>query len=470
MPAEWGVDSDVPLTVQRNHVKTEYVHERHESSDGPDADLTDYPSTQEMEVKFQGGLERARDAARELGMLEKMSAALVQRPWEGETALVTQMTHAVGAEAPDGSPCSLVGCRVIVEGSPNEDLNGRQGEVAEYDEKSRKYRVVLENGDDVWIEGEFLRRLETIATESAQELQDSLDAAAVEKALPMLLSGAASLEVSGGDDDLSQGGGAAPAAAEVSSASSDQGAGSKRSSMCDFNAKRRSKANLIAELQQQFLAKKMSSARLTRVQEAGQQVVTNKSAAASDDLATVLKPGNYYACAFEDDTGGNFVSFGRLEAMKDSKSMLVREPMLLLDDAKRLGVSLLFTWFTDTAVSTELALGKLIHPAAYSAWCCMGELGMELLSATEQTYVFTDPSRREKFNLALGMSEGVPKDAEETPVTAAPELETEAQSAARRAAVESTRRAESEAAATADTREVKRAKGKRRATTTARLP
>jgi hypothetical protein len=130
---------------------------------------------------------------------------------------------------------------------------------------------------------------------------------------------------------------------------------------------------VINDEQQPFLAKKMSTARLTRVQEAAKQVKANESGAA--EAAAVLQLGHYYACAFEDDDDGPYVAFGRLEAMKEPKtkgSVLVRESMLLLDDAKRENKQLLFTWFMDATSPSTLFFGKHRSPHSIQLMVLLG--------------------------------------------------------------------------------------------------
>ena len=132
------------------------------------------------------------------------------------------------------------------------------------------------------------------------------------------------------------------------------------------------------------------------------------------------------------------------------------EDVLLLDDAKALGVGVVCSWFTEGG-SGELVLG-LVHPSTYSAMCCIGDVELELVDGPKKEYKFADPSRRLQLEIAHDLA--LPNGAVTAPVAAAAAAAEE--STAERAARLASHFEDD--GADYDTREVVRAPGKRKAT------
>ena len=213
----------------------------------------------------------------------------------------------------------------------------------------------------------------------------------------------------------------------------------------------------------------MSTWRLARVQQAAKQLKVNEEAAAaagegggsSDaNTATVLRLGNDYAFAMDYGQGQMAVEYGRLSVMKSKGGEVVREGMLLLDDAKIDGTRLLCIWFAESG--KQLKLGTLVHSATYSACCCLGEVNLKLADVEAGTYVFSDPSQQKDMERAL-IATKAPRGGA-SPAAPAPKVqETPSEAAARRQAKEAKRKAESDENARRAVTEVVRCKGKRKA-------
>lgn len=420
-----------------------------------------------MEGSFEAGLKRARADSAKLGLLVGMSTELQQRPWVGENKLVTEMAEAVGDEAPEDSPLALLGCRVVVDGHPDDSMNGRRGTIESYDVESGKYSVKFDDGSEELVDGQYLRRLDgSRVWGTAEEQQEAADEAAVREVVPLLLAATLNTteEDEAGGEERGGNVGSRGGAAVIDALRS------KHSSTCWFEGQRKSKVNAFNYEQQPYLAKRISSARLTRVQKAMKQIKRNNGASAAKaggsgalpgDVKDVLQVGSDYAFAFEMEDGSCVVEFGRLEVMRSSGGDVLSEGAMLLDDAKRSGVKLVCQWFKEHGGT--LTLGDVVHPVQYSAWCVIGGASLVLVDVATRSYRHADEHTRSLFDLACGATEPLAAAAVATAQPRAA-VETKAETAARRKTQEDARKIERAAAASVDVAVVVRAEGKRRAT------
>ena len=128
-----------------------------------------------------------------------------------------------------------------------------------------------------------------------------------------------------------------------------------------------------------------------------------------------------------------------------------------INDAKLEGVTLVCSWFSETAFG-ELIYNSDMDYSAYSAWCCLGHVDLVFVeNAGGDFYVFNDPEAVENLQLALELTKADDPGQQR-------QIEEPAEAAVRRQAVEQGRAAGALAAESLDVREVLRAPGKRFAT------
>ena len=194
------------------------------------------------------------------------------------------------------------------------------------------------------------------------------------------------------------------------------------------NAERRSKANSINKEQQKFLAKKMSTERLKRVQEAAKQIekresfLANRAASSSssssssstssspsslpdsDDIQVVLQTGSHYAFSFVDDDDNPKWEIGQLSVLKDKNGNSMIETALTLSDAREAGVHLVCSWFVEKP-GGNFILG-LVHPTRYSSLCCMCDVDLAIVDAEKKEYRLADSARRVQLDALNQLAQG----------------------------------------------------------------
>jgi hypothetical protein len=400
----------------------------------------------------------------------------MEKPWLGESTLTDKIRDADGNEADGDAADSLVGCRVRIEGSDDASINGKEGVVRSWDQKRGRYRVELDDGHFVWVEGRWLMRTISAAggggasgggePDQAESMgpgdkdeDDSdggnTDAAEIEEQQGVELVDRLLEVVNEGDGD-------AGAAADIGDEPAGSGISDRRRSkhcaQCTFDGKRMYKKTVVSARKQDKKGRQISTMRLQRVQDAAKQIAVNRApATCAADKATVLQLGSDYAFAMEDDDGCGFFYVGRLQQMKRKNRSSMNTP-ILLDDAKREGVSLVCSWFK------EDRLGALLYDAdsdlsVYSSWCCLGQVDLVFVPGVlpeKDVYVYNDPDAIENLYAAVELTHR----AEPAQPIAGGSPEEAAQ---RRQVSEQARSAAALDAESRDTRVVQRAPGKRQA-------
>jgi hypothetical protein len=496
---EWGSSDDdggAGLKVSHKHPKTEYDNNYHETSDGPDATLKDYPTKEQAVAAFERGLVRARAEAVKLGMSLEGHEELMSKPWLGEHILVTDMAD----EADDDD--ALVGARVLIQSHSNTKLNGLKGVVIGFDAEKQLFFVRLEDGQVMTFHRRYLQVIDDDvdagdgggsgnsgsgdAGESGDEIALGDD---VRELTDRLLAAAATDcdEHDGGDiqqapedkdpcvndspdTDVSPGAEVSPDS--VTDGTANDGTHQRVfSSTLLWDGERRHKVTMVNACKQVNIGPRISSNRLDRVKQAQKQLQANKSAALAPmgtlDSAAAASGGvteiqakeavieNGSDLAFAMDEGGKLTLWiGRVEIMSGRKKIPL-STAIFLEDAKIDDVHFVCTWFEEREDGT-LVLGSVRDLTRYSAKSCLSTVDLKLVDSSRERgniYVFADPTCRDNLLVAL-----------ETLATPVGNQETLAEAEVRRQFLEDARAKADSDAAQVERAPVQRDPGKRKAT------
>ena len=150
---------------------------------------------------------------------------------------------------------------------------------------------------------------------------------------------------------------------------------------------------------------------------------------------------------------------GRLEKLKTNHGEAMIEDLMLLDDAKAADVNVVCSWLEEKGRTLELGL---IHPVAYSASCCIGEVELETVGSSQAKFKFVNETARAALDLEWSLLVK-PKEINK-PKSKATRAESRAQATALMQAGEEARSAEARAAEAPQKDLVNRGPNKRAAT------